>query len=294
MPTTAAPPSATPAVTASPVGATPTAGAIPSATPVASTPTPGAPAAATATAVQSLEPTGLPLDGGTQLGVAIGAVGQRRIEVSGGPTARGYTLQDQPSADPVVANRSGWNCRLHLEYEGSPAVDWYIQPGTPVRATMPGRATLYVITVSNAFDYYGVSREPYLGNPDRARAPLSPFPGPGGGKGVFMTVENASFVTEYAHLALPGTLDAVPAGAYVDGFSAATDYSTLFAAMRDFRAFTAVARWQVESGEIIGYSGDTGYSEAPHLHYTVRRAGSPALLCPTTESGFNDGGWAAR
>ena len=64
--------------------------------------------------------------------------------------------------------------------------------------------------------------------------------------------------------------------------------------MRDFRASTAIARWPVRQGDLIGYSGDSGYSEAPHLHYTVRRSGSSTLLCPTAEPGFTDSGWAAR
>ncbi len=47
----------------------------------------------------------------------------------------------------------------------------------------------------------------------------------------------------------------------------------------------------VRKGEVIGYSGDSGYSEAPHLHYTVAYAGAGNLLCPTDEPGFNDRGW---
>lgn len=57
---------------------------------------------------------------------------------------------------------------------------------------------------------------------------------------------------------------------------------------------TLVAEWSVERGDIIGYSGDAGYSEAPHLHYTVRRTGGGRLLCPTGEAGFADGGWLIR
>jgi hypothetical protein len=246
-------------------------------------PTPGA----------QLEPFGFPIDPEMALGLVDGPVGGRSIRWGAGPAAEAYSRGDQPSDDPERANRSGWNCRVHVEYEGQPAVDWYVPTGTDVASTMDGTATLYVITVTNAFDHYGVDREPYLGNPDRARAPLSPFPGPGGGKGVFVQVVNDSFVTEYAHLDLGQTIPAVPASAFLPGFGAATDYAGAFAAMRDFRDWTPIATWSVRRGAVIGRSGDAGYSEAPHLHYTVRRADGP-LLCPTAEDGFGDGGWLLR
>src|SRR6185295_12525806 len=82
-------------------------------------------------------------------------------------------LNDQSSGDSERANRSGWNCDTHYEYEGAPAVDFYIPDGTPIIATMDGTATLNVISTTNDFDRYGVDREPYLGNPDRVAASAS-------------------------------------------------------------------------------------------------------------------------
>ena len=59
------------------------------------------------------------------------------------------------------------------------------------------------------------------------------------------------------------------------------------------RVATTLAVWDVRAGDIIGMSGDSGYSEGPHLHYTINRIGEP-LRCPTTEAGFTDGGWLFR
>ena len=216
------------------------------------------------------------------------------MDWEGGLTAEAYSRDLQPSANADAANGMGWDCRVHVEYEGQPAVDWYIPVGTPVRSTLDGRATMYLVSLPNAFDYYDVNREPYIGNPDRDRAPLSPFPGPGGGKGVFIEVTNDAFATEYGHLNLEMTLPVVPEGAYLDGFSQAYDYATAFGTMRAFNDYTAIASWDVRAGDVIGYSGDSGYSEAPHLHYTVQRAGTSNLLCPTTEAGFEDEGWLFR
>jgi murein DD-endopeptidase MepM/ murein hydrolase activator NlpD len=227
-------------------------------------------------------------------GLVIGQVGMRTIAWGEGPPVLAYSRDDQPASDPVRANRSGWNARTHFEYEGQPAVDWYVPVGTPVLATMDGTATLLINTVSNPFDVYGVSREPYIGNPDRSRAPISPFPGPGGGQGVFVRVVNDQFRTDYAHFDVAETLRAVPAGAYLAGYSVSFDFASAFATQRDFRTATAVASWEVRRGQVIGFAGDSGYSEAPHLHYAIRPANSENALCPTTETGFPNNGWLLR
>lgn len=281
-PTTTPTPAATatpqaPAATPTPV-ATPT----PSATPTLAPPT------------NRIAPTGFPLDPRLATGIVQGDVGSRSIAWGEGPSVEEYSRVFQPSADPVASNACGWNARVHVEYEGQPAVDWYIPTGTPILATMDGAATLLVNTTSNPFDVYGVDREPYIGNPDRARAPVSAFPGPGGGQGVFVRLDNDSFRTDYAHLELSLTLPLVPEGAFLAGYTPGPDLVAAFAPLRDFRVATAIAQWTVKKGEVIGISGDTGYSEAPHLHYTIRHAGAGNLLCPTTEAGFADNGWLLK
>lgn len=255
--------------------------------------TPTLPPSPTATSPRP-EPIGFPIDPATRLGIVTGAPGNRAIRWGEGPPAIDYSRDDQPSNDPDRANRCGWNARLHVEYEGQPAVDWYIPPGTPVVATMDGTATLLINTVANPFDVYGVNREPYLGNPDRDRAPIVPFPGPGGGQGVFVRIENAGYRTDSAHFDIGATVPAIPRDAWLEGYGPGTDFVAVFAELRDFRVATPVARWEVRAGDVIGASGDSGYSEAPHLHYAIRPAGSPNAVCPTTEPGFDDAGWLFR
>lgn len=268
-------------------------------TPVATPATPptAAPSdtpAATVTPAPRLYPIGFPIDPATRLGIVTGEVGSRTIRWGAGLTAIEYSRDDQPAGDPDRANRCGWNARLHVEYEGQPAVDWYIPVGTPVYATMDGTASLMINTVSNPFEVYGVSREPYIGNPDRDRAPVVPFPGPGGGMGVFVRIRNDDFQTDMGHLELIATSAVVPKSAWLGGLGPDTAFATVYRELRDFRIADLAATWEVRAGELVGYSGDSGYSEAPHLHYTIRRAGFANLLCPTTEPGFDDAGWLFR
>ncbi len=283
----------TPTPSAAPETATPRPGTVPTLLPTASA-TPSAATASPTPRTAAFEPLGFPMDPATRTGRVTGDVGSRTIGWGQGPSVLEYSRDDQPSDDPVRANACGWSARTHFEYEGQPAVDWYVPGGTPVVATMDGLATLLINTVSNPFDVYGVSREPYIGNPDRSRAPISPFPGPGGGQGVFVRVENRQYRTDYAHLQIEPTIAGVPAGAYLSAYSAEFDFAGEFAALRDFRLATPIAAWEVRKGDVIGFTGDSGYSEAPHLHYTVRREGEGGLLCPTAESAFADNGWLFR
>lgn len=273
---------------------TPPSPALTATRPAATATTPPTAAPTATPARDESQPLGFPLDENARLGRVVGTRGSRTIAWGDGPTVRDYSLRDQLSADPETANDSGWDCRVHQDYEGAPAVDWYVPAGTAVRATMSGTATLYIVTVTNAFAYYSVPGEPYLGNPDRARAPIVPFAGPGGGKGVFVEVQNAGFVTDYGHMEPIATVANLPVSAFLPGYGPESDYASLFARVRDFQTFTAIGRWPVRAGDVIGFVDSTGYSEAPHLHYTIRRAGAATLLCPTNEAGFADGGWLGR
>jgi murein DD-endopeptidase MepM/ murein hydrolase activator NlpD len=165
--------------------------------------------------------------------------------------------------------------------------------GTPVYATMDGDAVLIVNTVVNAFDYYGVDREPYLGNPNRQRAPINPFPGPGGGMGVYVAVINDAYRSDYGHLGLAATLSAISNGAFAAPYSRTFDFASAFAAPQPLATGVQIASWRAERGDIVGYTGDAGYSEAPHLHYHIARNNGQDL-CPTTEPGFTDAGWLTR
>jgi hypothetical protein len=211
-----------------------------------------------------------------------------------GPTVRETSERLHVSDDAEEANASGWDCRVHLEYEGRPAVDWYVPIGRPVCATMDGQATLILNTAVNAFDYYGVPREPYLGNPDRARAPISPFPGPGGGMGLYVSVTNGRYRIDLGHLSLDATIANVPAAAFTPGYTASSGLASLFGVPRGIAEGEIIAAWPVRRGDVVGFTGDSGYSEAPHLHYAITRLADGARLCPTREPGFEDNGWLLR
>lgn len=241
-----------------------------------------------------MEPTGLPLPADAVTGVVRLENGVRMLHWDEGATVLEVSRDQHPAADPWLANSSGWNCALHMEYEGSPAADWYVPVGTPVYATMDGEAILLVNTTSNGFDWWEVPREPYLGDPDRARAPIAPFPGPGGGLGVYVAVLNSEYRVDFGHLEIGPTLEAVPPDAFEAGFGPDFPFAETYAEPQDFRTADVVARWQVRRGDLIGYTGDAGYSEAPHLHYTITRLADGARLCPNAEPGFDDAGWVLR
>ncbi len=261
---------------------------------VVSTPIAAGSASSTPRSGEARQPLGYPLDPAGRTDAVTGALGSRTIAVGAGPNVREASEGRQATGDPVDEDAYGWNCATHVEYEGTPAVDWYVQAGTPVYATMDGTATLLVNTVVNAFDYYGVDREPYTGDPDRSRAPVSPFPGPGGGMGVYVSVINDEYRTDYGHLSIDATAANVPADAFVAPYSPAYAYASAFATTRGLSAAAFVATWEVRRGDVIGFTGDSGYSEAPHLHYQITRRPDGMKLCPTGEAGFAGGGWLSR
>jgi hypothetical protein len=265
--------------------------------PASPAPSPTTAPAASATATPSgdpAQPEGFPLDPDAITDAVRGVKGARSMAIRGGPSVREVSEQRQTSGDPIDEDAYGWNCATHFEYEGMPAVDWYIQPGAPVRATMDGVATLLLNTTANAFDYYGVSREPYIGDPDRERAPLGPFPGPGGGMGVYVSVINDGYRTDYGHLSLAATIANVPAGAFGAPYSRSYAYDAAFATPQPTSTAAIVATWEVRRGDVIGFTGDAGYSEASHLHYQITRRSDGVKLCPTGEPQFIDGGWLLR
>ncbi len=260
----------------------------PTSTPASPTPTP------TASAPLDL-PVGFPLDQTLRpLRVTETAQGRELALPAGdGPTVVAVARDYQPrSQNDLEANRYGWNCRLHNTYEGAPAVDWYVPARTPVLATMRGQAELFVITTVNSFVHYGVDARLYLGLPSPS-LPLYPFSGPSGGMGVFVSVLNGDLRAEYGHLDLAGTLALVPEVAFLAPYSRAFAYDVRFDRPLQPDQGTIVARWTVQRGDVVGFVGNTGYSDVPHLHYQIVTKDRRTKFCPTEEP-FPLAGWLFR
>ncbi len=239
-------------------------------------------------------PSGYPVDPNTKTLRVVGTRGSRSL-AEDGPTVQETSERIQLLSDEDAANASGWNCATHVNDQGQPAVDWYLPEGTPVVATMDGTATVYVNTVANTFSYYGVENEPYLGNPD-PNAAVNPFGVDGsGGKGVWVEIRNDQFTVNAAHLDLRMMVDgAIPKDAFDPPYNHLFDFDSMFRVPEPFTVGTAIAAWRVRRGDLIGYSGSSGYAEGPQLHYEILRAGSTSKLCPTLEPGYSDSGWLAN
>jgi len=240
-------------------------------------------------------PVGFPLDQSLRpMRVTETAQGRELVAPAGdGPTVVAVARDYQPrSQNDLEANRYGWNCRLHNTYEGAPAVDWYLPSRTPVLATMRGQAELFVITTVNSFAYYGVDARLYLGLPSPS-LPLYPFAGPSGGMGVFVSVLNGDLRAEYGHLDLAGTLALVPDSGFLAPYSRAFAYDPRFDRPLQPDQGTVVARWTVQKGGVVGFVGNTGYSDVPHLHYQIVTRDRRTKFCPTEEP-FPLAGWLFR
>jgi hypothetical protein len=195
----------------------------------------------------------------------------------------------------MPSNQYGWNCRTHYQYEDNqPAVDWYLPTGTPVIATMDATAELYIITTKNSFTYYNYPTNLYLGLPP-ANAPGYPFSGPSGGMGVFISLvaEGIPVRAEYGHLDPSRTIAHVPENAFVPPYSRTYNYDAAFGTMKGPRDFTLIARWPVKRGQVIGYVGNSGYSDVPHLHYQIITPDRNTKYCPSEEN-FPRSGWLFR
>jgi hypothetical protein len=65
------------------------------------------------------------------------------------------------------------------------------------------------------------------------------------------------------------------------------DGSGLYVYAAHLRAWAVADGALVQAGDLIGYSGNTGNSTGPHLHYEVRRA-APGAPRPTSAQGAID------
>jgi len=97
------------------------------------------------------------------------------------------------------------------------------------------------------------------------RIKVAPY---GYGRVLYVTHANG-FVTVYGHLSRFST----PIAAYVEKEQYARESF-------EVELFPRPGELPVKSGEIIGYSGNTGSSGGPHLHFEIRDAGTEEALNP--------------
>jgi hypothetical protein len=154
---------------------------------------------------------------------------------------------------------------------------------------MRGQAELYFISTTNAFAFYGVDPAVTLGLPPPS-TPLYPLPGDGGGMGVFVSILNGNLRAEYGHLDPDRTVALVPESAFLPPFSRNFNFGARFAPLRPPYQITLVATWPVEAGAVVGYVGNTGYSEVHHLHYQIVTRDRQTKFCPTRED-LPGAGW---
>ena len=254
------------------------------------TPAPTAPAVANPDL-----PSGFPVDPNLKPMRVVETGGRKAIAppAADGPTVLEVARDIHTRAqNDELSNRYGWNCRVHNRHEGAPAADWYLPAGTPVTATMRGQAELYLITTSNSFEYYDVDPGLTLGLPD-ANTPLFPLPGPGGGMGIFVSIINGNLRAEYGHLDYETTIENVARNAFIAPYSPTYDFESRFGRPIAHDQITLVASWPVQHGDVIGFVGNTGYSDVAHLHYQVLTRDRQTKFCPTTEQ-FPYNGWLFR
>jgi hypothetical protein len=240
-------------------------------------------------------PVGFPLDPNIRPWQAVDTPQGRRLmpPAADGPTVLQVTRNNfVRAANDMESNRYGWNCRVHAKYEGFPGVDWYLPDGTPAVATMDAKAELYVIYTGNSFDYYNVSKTLYLGLPP-ANVPLFPFKGESGGMGIFVSLFDGVLRAEYGHLDPKRTIAAVPDAAFFSPYSKTFDYDTRFNKPRGPNDGTLVASWPVKRGQVVGYVGNSGYSDVAHLHYQVITPDRAKKYCPSEEP-LPFSGWLFR
>jgi len=105
-------------------------------------------------------------------------------------------------------------------------------------------------------------------------------------------VRNDRFTVNAAHLDLGLMVnDAIPSAAYLPGYSGSSDFASAFGVPQAFTQRTSIATWAVRKGDLIGYTGLSGYAEGPQIHFEILRVGSTSKLCPTLEPGYSDSGW---
>ncbi len=120
----------------------------------------------------------------------------------------------------------------------------------------------------------------YFGNTEFSRSPIGAVYSGNGHNGIDLAVPIGTKVKSAASGVVQGTgdTDATCSGASYGKWILVKHYNGLTTLYAHLSVISAKTNDTVNVGDIIGYSGNTGYSTGPHLHFTVYASDSVHII----------------